>query len=163
MRGSLNLLLFLFTILQPQPSAPAQQQQSSNGMLSGMTIDHPERMSGFWELEVKGDDAIYGLHIQLTTKVHGAPATLTGARQIFHDASIEATGFHLTRRRCSGTLSILLHSDMRQPRCPQQCNSTFPLILFTRYGLDVFAVAALIVELCFVDLIQRLAAPETHL
>jgi hypothetical protein len=38
-------------------------------MLRGMTIDHPERMSGSWE--VKGEDAIYGLHIQLTTK---APA-----------------------------------------------------------------------------------------
>jgi hypothetical protein len=44
-------------------------------------------MSGSWE--VKGRDAIYGLHIQLTTKVDGAPVTLTGARQIFRGASIE--------------------------------------------------------------------------
>jgi hypothetical protein len=86
MRGSRNLLLSLLTILLPL-SAPAQQQRSSNGMLRGMTIDHPERMSGSWE--VKGEGAIYGLHIQLTTKVDGAPATLTGVRQIFHDASIE--------------------------------------------------------------------------
>jgi len=38
---------------------------------------------------VKGEYAIYGLHIQLTTKVDGAPATLTVVRQIFHDATIE--------------------------------------------------------------------------
>jgi hypothetical protein len=85
MRGSRYLLFFL-TILLP-PSASAQQQRSSNGTLRGTTIDHPERMSGSWE--VKGEYAIYGLHIQLTTKVDGAPATLTGVRQIFHDATIE--------------------------------------------------------------------------
>jgi len=86
MRSSRHFLLFLLTILLP-PSAPAQQQRSSNGMLRGTTVDHPERMSGSWE--VKGEDAIYGLHIQLTTKVDGAPTTLTGVRQIFHDAYIE--------------------------------------------------------------------------
>jgi hypothetical protein len=85
MRGSRNLFLFLLTILLP-PSAPAQQQRSSSGMLRAMTIDHPERMSGSWE--VKGEDAIYGLHIQLTAKVDGAPATLTGVRQISHDAEV---------------------------------------------------------------------------
>ena len=45
------------------------------------------RMSGSWE--VKGDHAIYGLHIQLTTRVDGAPITLTGVQWIFHSASIE--------------------------------------------------------------------------
>jgi hypothetical protein len=86
MRGLPHLLLFLLAILLPL-SAAAQQQRPSNSTLRGMTIDHPERMSGSWE--VKGEDAIYGLHIELTTKVDGAPATLTGVRQIFHDALIE--------------------------------------------------------------------------
>ena len=86
MRGFHNLLLFLLAILMP-PSASSQPQRSSNGTLRGMTIDHPETMSGSWE--VNGEDAVYGLHIELTTKVDGAPATLTGVRQIFHDALIE--------------------------------------------------------------------------
>ncbi|WP_213807921.1 hypothetical protein [Granulicella sp. dw_53] len=55
--------------------------------MRGFVIDHPERLSGSWE--VKGDHAIYGLHIQLTTKVNGAPTTLIGAQQIFHSALIE--------------------------------------------------------------------------
>jgi hypothetical protein len=38
---------------------------------------------------VKGDHAIYGLHIQLTTRVDGAPITLTGVEQIFNSVSIE--------------------------------------------------------------------------
>ena len=77
MRGHDTLFYFLLTILLP-PSASAQQQRSSNGTLRGTTIDHPERMSGSWE--VRGEYAIYGLHIQLTTKVDGAPATLIGVR-----------------------------------------------------------------------------------
>lgn len=55
--------------------------------MRGVVIDHPERVSGSWE--VKGDHAIYGLHIQLTTRVDGVPITLTGVEQIFHSASIE--------------------------------------------------------------------------
>ena len=86
MRSSRHVLLCLLTILLP-PSAPAQQQRSSNGMLRGTTVDHPERMSGSWE--VKGDHAVYGLHIQVTTRVDGAPITLTGVQQIFHSALIE--------------------------------------------------------------------------
>jgi hypothetical protein len=55
--------------------------------MRGLVIDHPEMMSGSWE--VKGDHAIYGLHIELTTRVDGAPRTLIGVRQIFHSALIE--------------------------------------------------------------------------
>jgi hypothetical protein len=55
--------------------------------MRGFVIDHPERVSGSWE--VRGDHAIYGLHIQLITRVDGAPITLIGVHQIFHSASIE--------------------------------------------------------------------------
>jgi hypothetical protein len=77
----LILLIFL-------PSrVPAQQPQPARGTMRGFVIDHPERLSGSWE--VKGDHAIYGLHIQVTTRVDGTPITLTGGRQIFYSASIE--------------------------------------------------------------------------
>lgn len=66
---------------------PAQQPQPARGTMRGFVIDHPERLSGSWE--VKGDHAIYGLHIQLTTRVDGAPITLIGVQQIFHSAWIE--------------------------------------------------------------------------
>jgi hypothetical protein len=77
------LILFIFL-----PSRiPAQQPQPARGTTRGLVIDHPERLSGSWE--VTGDHAIYGLHIQLTTRVDGAPITLIGVQQIFHSASIE--------------------------------------------------------------------------
>src|SRR3984893_15560590 len=79
------VLLILFIFL---PSCvPAYQPQPPRGTMRGFVIDHPERLSGSWE--VKGDHAIYGLHIQLTTRVDGAPITLIGVQQIFHSASIE--------------------------------------------------------------------------
>jgi hypothetical protein len=55
--------------------------------MRGIAIDHPEKLSGSWEAQ--GDHAVYGLHIQLTTRVDGAPITLLGARQIFYSASID--------------------------------------------------------------------------
>ena len=74
------LILFIFL-----PSrVPAHQPQPAKITMRGLVIDHPERVSGSWE--VKGDHAIYGLHIQLTTRVDGAPITLTGVQQIFHSA-----------------------------------------------------------------------------
>ena len=80
------LILFVFFVFLPS-RVPAQQPQPARGTMRGSVIDHPERVSGSWE--VKGDHAIYGLHIQLTTRVDGAPITLIGVQQIFHSASIE--------------------------------------------------------------------------
>jgi hypothetical protein len=85
MLGSRLVLLILFIFLPSR--VPAQQPQPPRGTMRGFVIDHPERLSGSWE--VKGDHAIYGLHIQLTTRVDGAPITLIGVQQIFHSASIE--------------------------------------------------------------------------
>lgn len=77
----LVLLIFL-------PSrVPGQQPQLAGGTMRGFVIAHPERLSGSWE--AKGDHAIYGLNIQLTTRVDGAPITLIGVQQIFHSALIE--------------------------------------------------------------------------
>lgn len=81
-----RLLPLILLIFLPS-SVPAQQPQPARRTMRGSAIDHPERMSGSWE--VKGDHAIYGLHIQLTTKVDRAPITLIGVQQIFHSASIE--------------------------------------------------------------------------
>jgi hypothetical protein len=61
--------------------------------MRGIVIHHTEGLSGSWE--VKGDHAVYGLHIQVTTRVDGAAITLTEVQQIFHSASInvyERTG-----------------------------------------------------------------------
>jgi hypothetical protein len=55
--------------------------------MRGMTIDHAEKLSGSWEAQ--GDHTVYGLHIQLTTRVGGAPITLVGVRQVFYGALIE--------------------------------------------------------------------------
>jgi len=85
MLGSRLVPLILFVFLPSR--APAQQPQPARGTMRGIVIDHPERLSGSWE--VKGDHAVYGLHIQVTTRVDGAPITLTGVRQIFHSASID--------------------------------------------------------------------------
>jgi hypothetical protein len=85
MLGSRLVSLILFIFLPSR--VLAQQPQPARGTMRGFVIDHPERLSGSWE--VKGDHAIYGLHIQLTTKIDGAPITLTGVQQIFHSASIE--------------------------------------------------------------------------
>jgi hypothetical protein len=92
------LILFIFLLSR----IPAQQPQPARETTRGLVIDHPERLSGSWE--VKGDHAIYGLHIQLATRVDGAPVTLIGVQQIFHSASIEVferTG--PTRRVETGT------------------------------------------------------------
>jgi hypothetical protein len=85
MLGSRLVPLILFIFLPSR--VPAQQPQPARGAMRGFVIDHPERLSGSWE--VKGDHAIYGLHIQLTTRVDGAPITLIGVQQIFHSALIE--------------------------------------------------------------------------
>jgi hypothetical protein len=78
----LPLILFVFL-----PGRVTAQQPPARGTMHGLVIDHPERVSGSWE--VKGDHAIYGLHIELTTRVDGAPRTLIGAQQIFHSAVIQ--------------------------------------------------------------------------
>src|SRR5216683_3856998 len=85
MLGSRLVPLILLIFLPSR--VPAQQPQPARGTMRGFVIDHPERLSGSWE--VKGDRAIYGLHIQLTTRVDGAPITLIRVQQIFHSASIE--------------------------------------------------------------------------
>lgn len=85
MIGSRLVPLILFIFLPSR--VPAQQPQAARGTMRGLVIDHPERLSGSWE--VKGDRAVYGLHIQLATRVDGAPITLIGVRQIFHSAFIE--------------------------------------------------------------------------
>jgi hypothetical protein len=77
------LILFIFL----PGRVPAQQPQPGRGTMRGLVIDHPERLSGSWE--VKGDHAIYGLHIKLTTRVDGAPRTLIGVQQIIHSASFQ--------------------------------------------------------------------------
>jgi len=76
-------LLFLSLL----PGLGRAQLQPAKGTMRGLVMDHPERLSGSWE--VKGDRAIYGLHIRLTTRVEGAPTTLIGVQQIFHSASIQ--------------------------------------------------------------------------
>jgi hypothetical protein len=85
MVGSRLVPLILWVFLPSH--VPAQQPQPARGTMRGLVIDHPEMMSGSWE--VKGDHAIYGLHIELTTRVAGAPSTLIGVQQIFHSALIE--------------------------------------------------------------------------
>jgi hypothetical protein len=85
MLGSRLVPLILFIFLPSR--VPAQQPQPARGTMRGFVIDHPERVSGSWE--VKGDHAIYGLHIQLASRVDGAPITLIGVQQIFHSASIQ--------------------------------------------------------------------------
>ena len=77
--------LILFIVLPSR--VPAQQPQPARRTMRGYVIDHPEKLSGSWE--VKGDHAIYGLHIEVTTRVDGAPRTLIGVQEIFHSALIE--------------------------------------------------------------------------
>jgi hypothetical protein len=77
------LILFIFL----PGRVPAQQPQPATRTMRGFVIDDPERLSGSWE--IKGDHAIYGLHIELMTRVDGAPRTLIGAQQIFHSAVIQ--------------------------------------------------------------------------
>jgi hypothetical protein len=97
MLGSRLVPLIVFIFL---PNRVPAQQPPARGTMRGLVIDHPERVSGSWE--VKGDHATYGLHIQLTTRVAGAPSTLIGVGQVFHSASIqvyERTGPHAERWR----------------------------------------------------------------
>ena len=87
-----RLVPLIFFIFLPS-RVPAEQPQPTRGTMRGSVIDHPESLSGSWE--VKGDHAVYGLHIEVTTRVDGATITLRGVRQIFHSASInvyERTG-----------------------------------------------------------------------
>jgi hypothetical protein len=65
----------------------AQQPVVAKGTIRGQQIDHPERMSGSWETSDGG--SVYGLHIQLTSLVVGAPVTLAGARRTWSDAILE--------------------------------------------------------------------------
>jgi len=85
MLGSRFVPLLIFTFLSSR--APAQQPQPARGTMRGSVMDHPERLSGSWE--VKGDHAVYGLRIQVNTRVDGAPSTLTGVQQIFYRALID--------------------------------------------------------------------------
>ena len=85
MLGS-RLLPMILLIFVPS-RVPTQQPQPARGTMRGFAIDDPERLSGSWD--VKGNHVVYGLHIQVTTRVDGAPITLTGVQQIFHSALIE--------------------------------------------------------------------------
>ncbi len=85
------ILIFLPSRLPAQPLQPAR------GPMRGFVIDHPEMLSGSWE--IKSDHAVYGLDIQITTRVEGAPIKLKGVPQTFDGAQIgvyERRG--LTRR-----------------------------------------------------------------
>ena len=64
-----------------------QRPALADRVFRGTGIDNPELLSGSWE--VQGDDSMYGLHIQLTTKVNGTPASLVGVRQVFDHAEID--------------------------------------------------------------------------
>ncbi len=84
MRASVIALALMAACMQAQqPRQPASSEDS----LRGHEIDHPENLSGEWETSFNG--AVYGLQIQLTTRIDGAPVTLLGARQTFHDALFE--------------------------------------------------------------------------
>lgn len=67
--------------------APAQNQTPSPNSLRGSVIEHPEEISGAWE--VKADHTIYGLQIALSTKVEGTPASLSHAHQTVQSADIQ--------------------------------------------------------------------------
>jgi hypothetical protein len=160
------LILFIFL-----PSRiPAQKPQPAGGTTRGLVIDHPERLSGSWE--VKGDHAIYGLHIQLATRVDGAPVTLIGVQQIFHSASIEVmnaqvprgglatgTGFQMNRPSYCGPTGTL-YSNRRRPELVWKYNLISSLIPFLTGGRDVFAVAPLIARSLFFALIRKLPLPK---
>jgi hypothetical protein len=162
--------LVLFILLPSR--VPAQQPRPGTGTMRGLVIDHPERVSGSWE--VKGDHSIYGLHIQLTTRVDGAPRTLIGVQQIFHSASIEVyertgqrgglatgTGFQMNRPRHCGPTGTL-YSNRPRPQFVRKYNLISPLILFLTGGRDVFAGAPLIARSLFFALIQKLTLPKAH-
>ncbi len=83
-RASLVVLALVSVCAQAQPPALATNLEST---LRGREIEHPENLSGAWEVELNG--TVFGLQIELTTRIDGAPVTLSGAHQTFHDAVIE--------------------------------------------------------------------------
>ena len=64
-----------------------QQRQPATGIAPRLVVRHPEQLSGSWEIQ--GENAVYGLQIQLTTRADGAPLTLIGVQQVFQNASVE--------------------------------------------------------------------------
>lgn len=82
-------------------SASAQDRALPPRPLRGSVIEHPEDLSGAWE--VGGDHTTYGLQIVLTTKVVGAPESLTHARQTVQRADIQVyQRDDLTRKEFDG-------------------------------------------------------------
>ncbi len=76
--------IFLTFLLLQGGFAPAPRSAIAEVLLHNTIIEHPENLSGAWE--VQGKDSVYGLQIHLTTRVNGAPAKLVGVRQTFHSA-----------------------------------------------------------------------------
>jgi hypothetical protein len=83
MRASLMVLALISVCMQAQQSG---QPAGFGGSLRGQEIEHPENLSGAWEVALDG--TIYGVQIEITTRIDGAPVTLIGAHQTFHDALI---------------------------------------------------------------------------
>jgi hypothetical protein len=83
-RASLIALILMSVWMQAQQSGkPANVDDS----LRGQEIENPENSSGEWKASLDG--VVYGLQIELTTRIDEAPVRLLGARQTFHDALIE--------------------------------------------------------------------------
>ncbi len=68
--------IFLWTPVLTYP----QSQTERPGLMKGKSVESPEKMSGVWEAS-NGTQGVVGLHFLLTTKVAGAPTTLTGVPQ----------------------------------------------------------------------------------
>jgi len=83
-RASVIVLAWMSVWMQAQQ---AGRPASSGDTLRDHEIEDPENLSGAWEIALDG--AVYGLQIELTTRIDGAPVTLLGAHQTFHDALIE--------------------------------------------------------------------------
>jgi hypothetical protein len=64
-----------------------REAYATDSILRGSTIANPELTSGSWESNQF--NSVVGVHIKLTTMVAGAPSSLVGVKQIFHDAEIQ--------------------------------------------------------------------------
>lgn len=71
----------LIVVLLPAPYfACAQSDVSKKGRMTGIIVEHPERLTGLWEAQ-EGPDSVVGLDIKLITKIPGAVTSLTGVEQ----------------------------------------------------------------------------------
>jgi hypothetical protein len=81
-----SVVVLVLTSVSIQAQQPGKSANSYD-VLRGHDIEDPENISGEWETSLNG--AVYGMQIELTTRINGAPVTLLGARQTFHHALIE--------------------------------------------------------------------------